>query len=498
MPLTTLSFFSGAMGLDLGLEAAGLDVRLTCESDAVARKTIAANRPGVPCLSDVTRVTAEEVRAAAGLSATDDVFLMAGGPPCQAFSTAGRRLAFSDRRGDAFVAYLELALELRPRYLLIENVRGLLSAALRHRPLNRRGAGHPALEADEVEGSALACVLERLEGAGYAVSFELYNAANFGVPQSRERVVLIAAREGGRVPYLVPTHASPKVAARVGLPAWRTLRDALQTEPPLDERGATYVPFPEKRLRFFRMVTAGQNWRALPAELQHEAIGGAFTSTGGRTGFIRRVAWDAPSPTLLTHPARPATDLGHPTSDRPLSVQEYLRLQQFPDDYVVAGSVADQYRQLGNAVPVGLGKAAGAAVLAHYRQTCSNGGVAASASKATLARAATFSGFRFSRYRGTDDVTWRKSVASAMAGFGKPRALACQAASRSAAVKSPAAQQVRAARRRRAAALDPCDSADESEPLLDRSKWPTRAERAAKRRRAADAAECAKAAAHVR
>ena len=372
--LVCLSFFSGALGLDMGLEAAGLYIRLACEINPQARATIHANRPSLPLLDDVRMLTAEHVRMAAGIAPAEDIFVVAGGPPCQSFSTAGRRQAFQDHRGSVLLTYVTLALELRPRYIVFENVRGLLSAS---------GPGEP-------RGSALNDVLLRLQNEGYETSFELYNAANFGVPQCRERVIIIASREGGRVPYLTPTHASPALAASYGMPPWRTFRDATTLHPSLKEADAVGLSFPEKRLRFYRELSAGQNWRQLPVDMQQEAMGKAFLTTGGRTGFYRRLAWDAPSPTLTTSPTQPATDLAHPTMDRPLSIQEYKRLQQFSDDFVVKGTLRDQYRQLGNAVPVGLGHAIGVTLLAHYQGH----------SRDPPAE------FRFSRYRNTDDVSW--------------------------------------------------------------------------------------------
>ena len=105
------------------------------------------------------------------------------------------------------------------------------------------------------------------------------------------------------------------------------------------------------------------NWRNLPLCLQREALGGAWNSTGGRVGFYRRLAWDEPAPTVPTSPIQKSTALCHPEQVRPLSVQEYARIQQFPDDWRIFGRTEDKYRQIGNAVPVGLGYAIGKTVL---------------------------------------------------------------------------------------------------------------------------------------
>ena len=121
-----LSFFSGAMGLDLGIERSGFDIRLACEVDKYCRQTIVLNKPEIALIGDINNYSVDDVLNYAGLTRNDDVDLIMGGPPCQAFSTAGKRNGFNDDEGNAFLAYLEIALNIRPKVLVIENVRGLL------------------------------------------------------------------------------------------------------------------------------------------------------------------------------------------------------------------------------------------------------------------------------------------------------------------------------------------------------------------------------------
>lgn len=346
-----LSFFSGAMGLDLGIEKAGFQVRLACEVDKYCRQTIALNRPDTALLGDINQYTAEDVRNAAGLSDQDEIDLIVGGPPCQAFSTAGKRQGLGDERGNVFLKYLDLALELRPKYLVIENVRGLLSCPMEHRPHHLRGEGFPDLSEDELKGGALNFILRKLDESGYGYSFNLYNSANFGSPQVRERVIIICSRDGTKSPYLMPTHSED---GDFGLPKWKTLKACIGK---IDKHH--HLNFPEKRLKYYRLLKAGQNWKSLPEELQKEALGKSYYAGGGKTGFLRRLAWNKPSPTLVTHPAMPATDLAHPEEDRPLSIEEYKRIQEFPDNYQLAGPLIQQYKQVGNAVPLSLGYAVG-------------------------------------------------------------------------------------------------------------------------------------------
>lgn len=378
-----LSFFSGAMGLDLGLERAGFDIRLACEFDKYCRQTIALNRPNTALLGDINTCSTEQILAAAQLS-DNEVDLIVGGPPCQAFSTAGKRKAFNDDRGNAFLKYIEIATAIRPRFIVIENVRGLLSCPMDHRPHDLRGTGFPDLSLDEMKGGALNFILSQLKNAGYTCTFNLYNSANFGTPQIRERVIIICSRDGTPPPFLTPTHSED---GSHGLPKWKTLKEALN-----NIHTHTHLNFPEKRLKYYRMLKAGQNWRNLTVELQREALGKSYFSGGGKTGFLRRLSWDKPSPTLVTHPTMPATDLAHPDEDRPLSIQEYKRIQEFPDTWQLAGPLIQQYKQVGNAVPASLGFAVGVLIKGLL--------------DGVIKQAPT--DFKFSRYQATSHTEWSK------------------------------------------------------------------------------------------
>lgn len=376
-----LSFFSGAMGLDLGIEKAGFDIRLACEMDKFCRQTISINKPAIALLGDINEYSAQDVLKAAKLEEGAEIDLIVGGPPCQAFSTAGKRRAFQDDRGNVFLKYIDLVLELKPKYFVIENVRGLLSSPLEHRPHSERST-EDELNQDTLKGGALNYILNLLKRSGYGYSFNLYNAANFGTPQSRERVVIVCSRDGSCPPYLVPTHSESGV---YDLPKWETIRNKFEN---IDEHN--HLNFPEKRLKYYRLLKSGQNWRALPEHLQKEAMGNSYYSGGGKTGFLRRLDWDKPSPTLVTHPAMPATDLAHPDKDRPLSVQEYMRIQEFPDDWKLSGPLIQQYKQIGNAVPIGLGYAVGSLIVKLLKGD----------------KIKSYDNFKYSRYKNTSHIDW--------------------------------------------------------------------------------------------
>ena len=360
--LPVISLFSGAMGLDLGLEAAGLRVAVAVECNPTAVATIRANRPDLPVIArKIEDVTTEEILEAAGLE-KEQAFAVVGGPSCQAFSTAGQRSSLSDPRGTLFQHFARVVKEAQPHFFAMENVRGLLSAAVKHRSLKERGPGYPTLEPDEELGSALKTVATTLRELGYYTVFDVLNAADFGVPQARERLVFLGTRFGEHIAIPAPTHD------RNGdndLPAWQTLRSALVG---LEDASPEFTKLCPSKAKYLAKVPEGGNWRALPDELKAEALGRAFDSWGGRSGFFRRLGFDRPSPALTTRPDSKATSLCHPTELRPLSIREYARIQQFPDSWSFAGSVRQKYEQVGNAVPLGLGKAIGDALLAADKQ----------------------------------------------------------------------------------------------------------------------------------
>lgn len=348
----TISTFSGAMGLDNGIERAGLSICLCVEFEHAMAETIRANKPELPLIEDdIRNYSGSDLREKAGLGKDDDVFLMCGGPPCQAFSTAGKRMGFNDARGNVFLKYIELIGEIRPKYFLIENVRGLLSASYNgvHEVPNKRfGYAEPTPQKEK--GTALLYALKKIKEIGYSATFTLYDAANYGVPQRRERVIILGSRDGYEIPLIPPTHSAN---GDNGLMPWVTFREAT--------KGLTHchaAKIPEKRLKYYRMLKAGQYWKDLPEHIQKEAMGNSYGLAGGKTGFYRRLAWDLPSPTLVTCPTMPATELAHPVEDRALSIEEYARIQMFPDTWEFAGKMSDIYKQIGNAVPTGMGYAA--------------------------------------------------------------------------------------------------------------------------------------------
>jgi DNA (cytosine-5)-methyltransferase 1 len=389
--LPVVSLFTGAGGLDLGLSRAGkgiFDFRAWVEHDKDCQQTLLANRIATAkkgtLYSDIEAVRPSDLMSAAKLK-RDETFLLVGGPPCQAFSTAGLRSSIQAPEGRVVHAYFSMLRELRPRFFVFENVRGLLSAALSHVPLADRA--HPKEIADEEEnqlGSVMAkLILPSFKRLGYEVVYGLLCSADYGTAQVRHRVIILGSRDRelktgvfrkqtGRpltpLDLLPPTHH--KYAPYKPIAPWRTLRDAIGHLPrnPAEMDSYTYSA---DRAAIFRNVPSGKNWKwirnnpDLHADGYLERImGGAIASGGGKEGFYRRLSWDEPAPTLTTQPQQLASSLCHPELERPLSIPEYAAIQDFPENYNFLGSKSSRYRQIGNAVPVRMAEAIGRTVLA--------------------------------------------------------------------------------------------------------------------------------------
>lgn len=374
MKYKVISLFSGAMGLDLGLEQTGRFEIVACvEKEPAFCETIRQNqREGRLPKSlkvfegDIASISPQQVLDECGLAA-EEVDLIVGGPPCQAFSTAGKRGTVQDPRGTLLWEYLRFVNAIRPRFFLMENVRGLLSAALKHRPIAQRpDKGGPPLTPEEEPGSVVrlfAKDLEELPGAPYHLDVFEVNSVNYGAPQIRERVLFIGNRDGRVVDFPPPTHGAPEPEDPSELPGlseahkpWTTLGEAIGGLPP---QTANILDFSPRKKSFLELVPAGSNWRSLPIDLQKESMGKAWYAKGGRSGWWRRLSFDLPSPTLVTMPNHASTALCHPTETRALSIEEYARIQEFPPGWKFCGRLAEQYAQVGNAVPTRLGSVAG-------------------------------------------------------------------------------------------------------------------------------------------
>ena len=327
---TSLELFAGAGGLALGMHFAGFRHILLNEIDPMASETLRLNRPDWNVLEDdVHKVDFTPLR---GL-----VDFVSGGFPCQAFSYAGKKGGLNDTRGTLFFELARAVKEIQPKVFMGENVKGLIS---------------------HDDGRTLEIIRNAIAELGYTlVEPRVLKAVMYQVPQKRERLILIAIRND-IAPY-VEFHW-PAPYKRV-----MTLRDAffkgiLYKKDVPESEGQTY---PERKRKVLSMVPEGGDWRDLPEEVAKEFMGASFYLGGGKTGMARRLSMDEPSLTLTCAPAQKQTERCHPTETRPLTVREYARIQTFPDEWMFAGTVSDQYKQIGNAVPVNLSYAIGRSLI---------------------------------------------------------------------------------------------------------------------------------------
>lgn len=346
-----ISLFSGAGGLDLGLEMAGWHGLYASDIDLCAVETLSMNRGRSIALgrqfmsnsiierADVCDLSGEKILDKIGVN-RGDVPLLVGGPPCQSWSSAGRQQGFDDPRGRLFSDFVRLANELDSRWIMFENVRGLLTA---------RGAdGRP--------GSALELIRSQLLDHGFQTGVSLVNAADYGVGQRRVRLIVFGYRTGDNFVFPAPTHS--KVSDReVGLVPWLTLAEVLNTvEPPVE----TEVVHPTGLLAY---------------QMSDLRPGTGVKSPGKRETTRPGGHWGYKQGAFVTDPAKPARTVTASTQQdwlrdpkhglRRLSPRECAAIQSFPPHWSFSGKRSDQYRLIGNAVPPMLGKVIGAALLDH-------------------------------------------------------------------------------------------------------------------------------------
>ncbi len=368
---SVVSLFSGAGGMDAGLERTGRFVTLACaEKEPVFCDTLEANRAagllGSPSTAilrgPIEELEPEAVMDVCGLE-RGQLDVLIGGPPCQSFSTAGRRGTISDPRGLLLWEFLRFVEALQPKYFVMENVRGLLSAAISHRPIAQRPEkGGAPLRPEEMRGSVVerwASDIQMATGGTYRIDCFEVNAANYGAPQLRERVLFFGNRFDQVIDFPSPTHRSPhRQDAPADQPAlpFRTLGDALDN---VEMEDGEIMDFSPRKKHYLAMVPEGANWRSLPEDVQKESMGRAWYAKGGRSGWWRRLSRDLSCPTIVTMPNHASTSMCHPTVTRALTLRECAAVQEFPSGWVFCGRTTQKYVQVGNAIPLRLMEVAG-------------------------------------------------------------------------------------------------------------------------------------------
>ena len=336
---TLLDLFCGAGGMALGFKCAGFDVVCSVDIFKAALETYRANFG-----DNIQNIDLSED---ADLPLTD---VIVGGPPCQGFSSAGVR-RYGDKRNSLVSRYADIILKHRPKAFVFENVEGFLTAENGERVLD---------------------LLVPLIDAGYNIHLRKINAAEYGVPQHRKRVIGIGGL-GWSPDFPAPTHrpfgAPGKFSKHQELPDALTLGQAIEGLGKLNKdmleypQGHATKSLNEVDLARALLLKQGQSMRDLPEELQHESFkrrsnrrvqdGTAPEKRGGAPTGLRRLRADEPSK-AITGGAR--NEFLHPFENRNLTIRECARIQTFPDNFVFKGPLADQIQLIGNAVPPHLAK----------------------------------------------------------------------------------------------------------------------------------------------
>jgi len=328
-----ISLYTGAGGLDLGFEAAGFEVAVALELDAEAVTTLRRNRDWPVIDRDIHEVSSRELLAMGQLDVGDADALI-GGPPCQPFSKSGYwangdTLRLDDPRAGTMAAYLRVLRDTLPRTFFLENVPGLAY----------RGKS----EGIELVERTIE-LINREHGVDYSLRYEQLNAAHYGVPQVRERVIMVGSRDGTPFEFPRPTHGEADGAPELtSLESYRNVWDAIGD---LEEDDDPQLAVRGKWAKLLPSIPEGENY------LWHTGRGGGVSIFGWRRrywSFLLKLAKRRPSWTIQAQPG-PAVGPFHWRSRR-LSARELCRLQTFPDDYHVNGGIASAQRQLGNAVP---------------------------------------------------------------------------------------------------------------------------------------------------
>lgn len=342
--LTAIDLFSGAGGLHIGFERAGFDIKLCIDNDDLVERTHKRNFPEIPMINrDIRTVTPEEIEAYLENGKVDVVI---GGPPCQGFSTIGKRVSSDpkkryafDPRNELVITYANLIRVLQPKFIVMENVKGILT---------------------KDGGNYLNNVLSMLKEAGYNADFRLINMADYGVPQIRQRVIILGNRLGLPVDFPKKDHSDNP---EDGLPPWNNCWDVIKDLVDWDDCpqfNHVALKHTKKNIERYKLIPEGGRLPEdnLPLELYRKNFGNTY----------KRL--DRKKPALTMVPGNDAFPI-HPVLNRSLTVREAARIQTFPDDMIFEGNRRQQGHQVGNAVPPMFSEKLGRFV---YSLLISNGG----------------------------------------------------------------------------------------------------------------------------
>lgn len=372
---TTIDLFCGAGGLSDGFRQAGFDVLAANDFDSFAANTFKLNHPNTTFLDGpIEAISNSLLLETAGLK-EGDLDVLVGGPPCQAFSVYNHQRGFHDERSGLFREYLRIVQGLMPRYVVMENVTGITSVA---------------------EGRAVDEIYTCLQGLGFHVEHRILKAEEYGIPQERRRIFFIGSRDTKSIEWPKPTHGDPDNKMLFGkLLPFVTVDDAIGDLPELKicegeeetaytseaisdyqailRKGSRKVynhvaPYlAEINLERLTYIEQGGSWRDIPHRLLPAGMKKAKRSD--HTKRYGRLHPEGLSSTILTKCDLHWGAYIHPTQQRTLTVREAARFQSFSDKIRFTGSRAEQFRQVGNAVPPLLGRAVAKAMARMLRKS---------------------------------------------------------------------------------------------------------------------------------
>jgi DNA (cytosine-5)-methyltransferase 1 len=318
-----IDLFCGAGGLHIGFEEAGFDVRLCVDNDPLVEKTHKRNYPNIPLINgDISKVSLPEIEKICGT----DIDVIIGGPPCQGFSTIGKRVSSNpekrnqhDSRNELVYAYARIVSALKPKFIVMENVKGILTM---------KG------------GAYIQTVLTELRKAGYNADYKLINVADYGVPQIRERVIIIGNRIGLPIEFPLPDHSdNPEDVLEPWVACWTVLSD-LENMPDNPDFNHVALKHTPTNIERYKLIPEGGRLpeSELPPELYRRNFGNTY----------KRLNRNRPALTMV--PGNDAFPI-HPSLNRSLTVREAARIQTFSDRIIFEGNRRQQGHQVGNAVP---------------------------------------------------------------------------------------------------------------------------------------------------
>lgn len=338
--LKMLDLFCGAGGFAVGCSWAGFESVFGIDYLEPAMKTWCENHPNsIGCLGDIKKVEPKQIKELLKEKGIERIDLITGGVPCQGFSRANRKHNDNDERNFLFMEYMKFVKEFVPDYIILENVSGMRSTA----------GGHFEQE-----------IKKYMEELGYIPSVKLVNAADYGVPQIRQRLLFVGVKKDAKltIPYVFPEGEFKN--------KYRTVSDAISDLPKLENNQCLkeYASNPkndyQKLMRGYGDIkeikkTKELNNHLAPNHPQEtiDKIGSTKQGEPMYESFKQRIRLreDAPSPTQLAGGIRPQFQFGHPTQPRGLSIRERARIQSFPDSYLFVGGTVQERVQTGNAVP---------------------------------------------------------------------------------------------------------------------------------------------------